>query len=639
MENIIGKTLQTKYDPAERRSLHGTNGRILHVDLSDGRLWVEEPGEEFYRKNIGGRGFGLHYLLKELPPKTDPLSPGNIIVFAAGVLTGMLPGGGRHGVACKSPLTGALASGEPGGWWGVELKRSGFDAIVIRGRAPSPVYLWIKDGKVEIRDAAALWGKPTADVEEAIRAELGDDKIRVAQIGPAGERLVRYACVINDRNRAAGRSGHGAVMGSKNLKAIAVRGSSLPGFFDRKQMDSTIKWITGGYKEMMCWAVNAGTAGSVNFLHDIGSTPMNNFRDPVFEGVRNLDASHTFPLLLKERDTCHGCPVQCKNTMQADESMGWRVDPRYGGPEYESIGALGAMCLVGDPVAVAKANELCGANGLDTISTGCTIAFTMECVEKGLITPQMGFDFLPRIGDGASLVKSVELIAARQGIGDWMAEGSLRLAQRVNAPEEMVITTRGQEFPMHDGRLQNALALGYALSPTGADHMHNMADTFANNPDSEICGRLKELGFETPMPLFGLPDQKIRAFVTELAFKYFEDSAVICQFYVYEYRHMMEALKAVAGWDMTKEDIVEVGLRLVNMGRLFLQREGFSAADDRLPPREFQPHTSGPIAGKALTPQEFQAALDKYYSLMDWEDGMPSRRVIERYNLQEYLVD
>jgi aldehyde:ferredoxin oxidoreductase len=630
--SIIGSTLSAVED---EQDTHGINGRILRVNLTTGQMEVEQPDEAFYRAYFGGRGILLHYLLSETPAGVDPLGPENLLVFAAGVLTGtVLPGTGRHGVGAKSPLTGALASGEAGGWWGGELKRAGFDAIVLRGRAEVPVYLWIKDGEVEIRDADHLWGRPTGDVEDEIRQELGDERVRVAQIGPGGENLVRYACVVHDANRAAGRSGLGAVMGSKNLKAIAVRGGKRIGLADRSAMSDTLEWITSNYKEKMAWAVAMGTPGEVKALHDIGSLPVKNFSEPSFEGIEQVDGENFFDLMLEGRDTCLGCPVRCKPVFQYEN--GYEVDSKYGGPEYETIGALGPLCLVDDPVAVAKANELCEANGLDTISTGGTIAFVMECVEKGLLTASEEDGFLPRFGDADSVVESVRRIAQREGIGDRMAEGSARMAESLGPEaEELVVTTRGQELPMHDPRLKNAFGLGYAVSPTGADHMHNMDDTFVNNPESPNCARLRSLGFETPLPLFGLPKKKVEAFAYETAFMHFMDSAVLCDFYPYEYHHLVEAIKGVVGWDMSKEEIVQVGMRVVTMARLFLVREGFTAEDDQLPQRIYQPHETGPVEGQALSPEELEQAAKTYYQVMGWDNnGVPTEAALEKLGLE-----
>lgn len=628
---------KTDYDPQARKNMRSFNGKILHIHLGEQRIWLEEPGEDFYRKYIGGRGVVLYHLLNQMRPGTDALGPENVLVFAPGVLTGtILPGTGRHGVGAKSPLTNALASGEAGGWWGSELKNAGFDAIVLQGKSERPVYLWIHDGVVEIRDAAHLWGKLTGETEDLIREEVGDPKAKVSMIGPAGERLVRYASIINDSNRTAGRSGLGAVMGSKNLKAIAVRGTASPGLADKALMQQVMRWITGSYKDLMGWAVNAGTSGSVQFLHDVGSTPIHNYQDGVFENVGQLDASHFFPILLVGRDTCNHCPVRCKIVVEKTDGEGIQISRKYGGPEYESIGGLGPLCMVSDPVKVAKANELCTANGLDTISTGATIAFTMECVEKGLLTPGVEFPFIPTFGDGDALIESVRCIAARTGIGEWMAEGSTRMAARLGGrAQDYVVATKGQEFAMHDPRFRNATGLGYALSPTGADHMHNMSDLDANNPNSDTCARLNELGAPTPLPMFGLPEEKVRAFSFELAFKHFSDSAVFCQFYPYQYHHMIDALKAAAGWEMTQEEIVAIGNRIATMARLFLVREGFTAEDDRLPVRMSEAHDRGPIAGRVLADDVLRQAVRTHYRLMGWdEQGAPKPETIRQLELE-----
>jgi aldehyde:ferredoxin oxidoreductase len=606
-------------------------GQVLQIDLSSGKIWVDKPEPSFYRNYIGGRNLILHYLLTEMPAGTDPLGPDNLLIFAPGLLTGTaLPGTGRHAVGGKSPLTGALGSGEAGGWWGAELKRAGFDAVVIRGRAKSPAYVWIRDGAVEIRDASALWGRLTAETQAHIRQELGDEKIRVAQIGPAGEKLVRFAAVMHDVNRAAGRSGLGAVMGSKNLKAIAVRGSMPVGVADKSLLQVVQKWVNSNYKEMMGWAIAAGTSGSVQFNHDAGATAINNYRDGVFEGIEQLDASHFFPKILQDRDTCNRCPVRCKLVV-AHTSDDLTIAPEYGGPEYESLGALGPLCKINDPIVVAKANELCAAYGLDTISTGGTIAFAMEAAEKNLVDG-------PRFGDGDSLLAGIHQIARREGLGDQMAEGSARMAASLGGDAaDMLAVARGQELPLHDPRLKQTMAMGYALSATGGDHMHNLNDTFAAFEGSDIAARLKEMGVEAPLPLWGISEHKIEGFYYETAFKNFYDCAVICHFYPYEYRHMTEALSAAFGEKITADDVNAIGLRALNLGRLFLLREGFTDADDALSARTYHRLSDGPIAGKGLTPAELRQWLPVYYKRMGWDEhGVPTASILKDLGLGDY---
>lgn len=639
--SILGKTFSTAPRPEFLAGQSAYTGRILRVDLSHGALWADEPEAAFYRKYVGGRNFILHYLLTAMPAGADPLGPDNLLIFAPGLLTGtVLPGTGRHAVGAKSPLTGALASSEAGGWWGTELKRAGFDAVVIQGQAEVPVYLWIHDGRVEIRDAAALWGRLTAETEATIRQELGDEQIRVAGIGPAGENRVRFASVMHDVNRAAGRSGLGAVMGSKRLKAIAVRGSQTVGLADKALIQTVQKWVNSGYKTMMGWAIAAGTSGSVKFNHDAGATAINNYRDGVFEGIEQLDAANLFPALVRERDTCGKCAVRCKLVVEYKDAE-TEIDGRYGGPEYETIGALGPLCKVNDPVAVAKANELCAAYGLDTISTGGTLAFAMEAVEKSLIQAGDPDEVLPRFGDGASLVESIHAIANRRGLGDRLAEGSARLAAELGpAAQEMLAVGRGQELPLHDPRLKQTMAMGYALSATGADHMHNLNDTFATFEGGDIAARLKEMGVPAPLPLWGISEHKIEGFYYETAFKNFYDCAVICHFYPYEYHHMVDALNAAGGWDVTPAEINSIGLRAITLGRLFLLREGFTAQDDFLSPRLFHRLSDGPIAGKGLSREELREWMQVYYRRMDWDaNGIPQTATLARLGLDGYTTD
>ncbi len=611
------------------------SGVILHVDLTTQNFWVDRPVDSFYRQLVGGRGFILHYLLSQTPQGVDPLGPENLLIFAPGLLTGtILPGTGRHAVGAKSPLTGALASAEAGGWFGHELKRAGLDALVIHGKSKTPIYLWIKDGKVEIRPADHLWGQLTAETQEQIHAELDDDKIRIAQIGPAGENLVRYAAVMHDVNRAAGRSGLGAVMGSKNLKAVAARGTARVGLADKSKMSETLKWITGGYKDMMGWAISYGTAGGVVSNHDNGSTGIRNYQDGKLAGIENLGPDNFFPKFVTERDTCSHCPVRCKLVVDyADENT--KIEGKYGGPEYESFGGLGPLCAVNDPAAVAKANELCAAYGLDTISTGGTIAFAMECQEKGMLGD---YEFQPKFGDGADLVAAVYKIAKREGLGNLMAEGSVRMSAQMG-PEtiQFLAEARGQELPLHDPRFKNTTGMGYALSPTGADHMHNLIDNFANFAGSDVCARLGEMGMETPLPLWGISEQKVQGYIYETAFKNVLDSAVICHFYPYEYKHLVEALGAAGGWEVDKDEINGIGTRIITLARLYLIREGFTHADDALSARAFYALKEGPIAGKIMDAAELAAAMQIYFEKMGWDaGGKPSTENLDELGLLFY---
>ena len=624
----------------------GTHGKILHIDLSSGDIRIEQPADDFYRLLVGGRAVVAYLLLRDLAPQTDPLSPDNLLIFAPGILQGTgFPGAGRHGIGGKSPLTGALGSSEVGGWWGHEFKRSGFDALVIRGRAETPVYLWIKDGKAEIRPADHLWGLTTAPAQTAIRDELGDERLRVAQIGPAGENLVRYAGVMHDINRAAGRNGMGALMGSKNLKAVAVRGTGKVPVADRARVTAVAKWLGENYKDLMAWAtadIGRGTQDGVVGLSYQGGLPTRNFGQPVFEHPELLGGERNYEMFLKERDTCQGCPVSCKQVFENDDADPYRrLDPVYGGAEYEAMAAFGSCCDVEDNLAVLKANELANAYGLDAISAGMAIAFVMECFEHGILTAAGTGGLEYRWGDGDLVVRSVEMIARREGFGDVMAEGVAQMCARFGpASEPFNITVKGQALPMHEPRLKPAMGVGYAVAPVGADHMMNMHDT-AYAIDGRSLRRVNAAMEEPvgPVPKEVLNEDKMQIFYRELNWMHFQDCALSCHFYCYDYDHLAKALSGVSGLEYGIHDILAVGARAQTLARLFNLREGFTANDDRLPRRVMQPFASGPLEGIEITDEEFAWAKRRFYELMEWdpETGAPTGECLHELGLDSLL--
>lgn len=623
----------------------GTHGKILHVHLTTGASWVERPPDDLYRLLVGGRALVAYFLLRDLPPNTDPLSPDNLLIFAPGIMQGTnLPGSGRHGVGGKSPLTGAIASSEAGGWWGHEFKRAGFDALIVHGRAEKPVYLWIKDGQVEIRGAEHLWGLLTHPCQAQIRDELGDHRVRVAQIGPAGEHLVKYAAIMHDVNRAAGRNGLGALMGSKNLKAVAVRGTMNVPVADRKPVTETAKWLGANYKTLAAWATSPGRGTQDSLAHwaYVGGLPVQNFTVPVFAHPELLSGERNYEMFLKERDTCQACPIECKQVFEHEDENPYRkLDPAYGGPEYEAMAALGSNCGVTDNLAVAKANELCNANGLDAISTGCSLAFVMECFERGILTAKDTGGLELRWGNGEGVVRAVEMIARREGFGDVLAEGVARMSQRFG-PETAAfnLTVKGQELPMHEPRLKHALGLGYAISPIGADHMANVHDTdFVSEGEGLRRVNLaleRKLG---PVSNKVLNEDKLQIFVHELNWMHFQDCAVNCHFYPYDYEQFARTLTGVTGVEYSIGDILAVGERAQTLARLFNLREGFTAHDDRLPKRVRKAFERGPLAGVEITDEALEWAKRRYYELMGWsEEGIPSKEAIERLGLDAWAL-
>jgi aldehyde:ferredoxin oxidoreductase len=621
----------------------GSHGKILHVNLTAGESWVEHPPDDFYRLLVGGRAVVAYLLLRDLPPQTDPFSPDNMLIFAPGIMQGTnFPGAGRHGVGGKSPLTGALGSSEVGGWWGHEFKRAGYDALVIRGRAESPVYLWLHDGKVEIRSARHLWGLKTGPSQAAIRNELEDERVRVAQIGPAGENQVRYAAVIHDINRAAGRNGLGALMGSKNLKAVAVRGTRQVRVADRAQLTKVTRWLGDNYKELMGWAtagIGRGTQDGLMGLSKVGGLPTHNFGQATFDHPELLSGERNYEMFLKGRDTCQGCPVSCKQVFAHEDPDPYRhLDPIYGGSEYEAMAAFGPCCGVEDNLAVLKANELANAYGLDSISTGLAIAFVMECFENGILTAADTGGLEYRWGNGDLLVRSVEMIARRQGFGDVMAEGVARMTARFGpASGPFNLTVKGQELPMHEPRLKPGMGVGYAVAPVGADHMMNIHDTsYARDGDSlQRVNAVLEQPVD-PVPKEVLNEDKVQIFFHELNWAHFQDCALICQFYCYDYSHLAEALSGVSGIEYGIDDVLAVGARAQTLARLFNLREGFTAADDRLPRRVMQAFDSGPIAGIGIADKDFHWFRRRFYELMKWDadTGAPTGECVRELGLE-----
>lgn len=627
-------------------TIGGTHGKILHVDLTSRQTRIEQPTEKVYQLLVGGRALVAYLLLRDLAPQTDPISPDNLLIFAPGMMQGTsFPGAGRHGVGGKSPLTGALGSSEVGGWWGHEFKRAGYDALVIRGKASAPVYLWIQDGGVEIRPADHLWGLTTAPSQAAIREELGDERIRVAQIGPAGENLVRYAAVIHDVNRAAGRNGLGAVMGSKNLKAVAVRGTLRVPVSDRARVTRIARWLSDNYKEHMAWAtagLGRGTQDSLINWSAVGGLPTRNFGQAMFDHPDLLSGKRNYEMFLKDRDTCHACPVNCKQVFEnEDEEPYRRLDPVYGGAEYEAMAAFGSCCDVADNLAVLKANELANAYGLDAISTGVSIAFVMECFANGILSARDtgGLEF--RWGDGDLLVRAVEMIGQRKGFGDVMAEGVARMAARFGPDSEPFnMTVKGQELPMHEPRLKLAMGVGYSVAPVGADHMMNMHDTAftSQGPSIQRVNMALDEPVE-PAPRAALDENKLRIFVTELNWRHFNDCALICMFYCYDYAQLAEALSGVSGIEYGIHDVLAVGARAQTLARLFNLREGVTAADDRLPKRVMQAFNSGPIEGTGISDEDLSWFKRRFYEEMSWdpESGRPTDDCLRSLGLDRLL--
>ncbi|MFN8556679.1 MAG: aldehyde ferredoxin oxidoreductase family protein [Dehalococcoidia bacterium] len=612
----------------------GFNDRILHVDLTAGTTTVEEPGEEFFRRYLGGRALIAHYLLKLVPRGADPLGPDNALVFAPGIVTSApFSGQGRNGIGAKSPLTGGFGNSEVGGFWGAECKRAGFDAIVVRGRAAAPVYLYLNEGQAELRDATRLWGQEVLETEEALRAELGKG-IRTCMIGPAGENLVRYAAIINDVSHFAGRTGLGAVMGSKNLKAIAARGKGALKTANPRGIKELATWQTSNLQLTQSFH-EYGTAGGVRGLHLAGGLPTFNFQEGAFDGSDKISGQTMTETILVDRDTCFACAVRCKRVVEVDTPE-IHVDRRYGGPEYETLAAVGSNCGINDLNVLAKASERMAALGLDTISTGMTISFVMEAFEKGLITKEDTGGLDVRFGDAKTMLQLVDDIGYRRGFGADMAEGSKRLSEKLGrGTDDLVLAIKGQELPMHEPRIKHGLGLGYVVSPTGADHMHNMHDT-AYLAEGPGLARIREFDSDLhPIEAHGFSDEKLKLFYYHSTFRHFFDSVGMCHFLPYSPNQLAGVISAITGWEASAADVLAWGERGATLARLFNLREGFTTADDKLPARFFSTFRNDNSAtGKPMDEQEFRHALLSYYARMGWDiDGVPTAERLDKLDL------
>jgi len=636
---------------------HGSAGRILHVNLTDGTLEIETPPESFYRKYLGGSAMGMHYILKTMNPAADPLGPDNVLTLMVSPLTGApISGQSRMCANARSPLTDGIGDSQCGGFFPAEMKFAGFDGLVVTGRAAEPVYLWLHDGQAEIRPAGYLWGKTTSQVDDQIRAELGDDKVQIAQCGPAGEKLVRLACIINMANRANGRTGMGAVMGAKHLKAVAVRGSAkrLDGsteltkvLADPQRVNELARWGAANVEanpDVDGLKVH-GTAGVLSFQHATGTLPTFNYNAGQFEFFEDISGETMTEALLKERDTCYACAVHCKRVVET-EWNGHPVGPRHGGPEYETLATLGSYCGVRDLPAVCYANQVCNEYGLDTIGTGATVAWAMECFENGLLdADEIGFP--APFGDTAAMVRLVEMIAHREGIGDVLANGSRRAADLLGRGHEYLITVKGAEAPAHMPQAKRSLGLIYAVNPFGADHQSSEHDPMIEDGAADLyLERLRLMGFDHTLPPGSLGPDKVCFALKGQHFYSFLDTAALCQFVwgpawtLYGPQEAVDLVRAVTGWeDFGLDELLEVGERRLNLMRALNARLGLDRSADRLPPKFFKSLVgTGPTAGVALSHEEIEAAQDEYYRLAGWDvqTGNPTPETLARLGLGEY---
>lgn len=631
---------------------NGYNGKILHVDLTKGTIDVEEPEEAFYRKYMGGSAMGMYYILREMPKGADPLGPENVLTLFTGVTTGAaISGQSRINANAKSPISGGIGDSQSGGFFPAELKFAGFDGIVIKGKSPKPVYLAILDGTYELRDAAHLMGKKTGEVDDILHKEV-DPKAEILQHGPGAENGVLFSSLVSMSNRHNGRTGMGSVMASKNLKAVAVRGTKKPALADSKALvalNKTGPKILPDNPDMPGLA-NDGTATVVMFQNTIGSLPTRNYSEGQFESCEDISGEKMSATILKERDTCYACVVRCKRVVEIKEGA-YLSEPRYGGPEYETLGTFGSYCGINNLAAIAKANQLCNEYGVDTIAAGATIAFAMECFENGVITREQTGGLELKFGDADAMLKALEMMLSAEGdFGKALSQGSERAAKIWgNGADEYLITVKGAEAPAHMPQAKRSLGLIYAVNPFGADHQSSEHDPYYEEGVADLnLDRLKLLGLGEPQAAYSLTEEKVRfAYRTEVFYSML-DSVELCQFVfgpawtLYGPAETVEMIRAVTGWDVTVDELMAVGERRLNLFRTFNAREGLNRNADKLPKKFFkQLQGSGPTAGVALTHEEIESALDNYYKFAGWtSDGVPTPETLKKHDIEwaaEYL--
>ena len=613
---------------------NGWTGTVLRINLTERTITKEPLNEQWAKEYVGGRGLGARYLTEEVDPTVDALDPDNKLLFVTGPLTGTSAScGSRYMVVTKGPLTNAITTSNSGGYWGPELKFAGYDMLILEGRASSPCYLWIYDDVVELRDAGELWGKTVWETEEALRAELGVPDTIIASIGPAGENLVRFACIMNDLHRAAGRSGVGAVMGSKNLKAIAVRGTGGVSLADPMAFMQGMWTMKEKLRESPVTSQGLpmyGTEVLVNVINEHGALPTRNHQQSVFEEAEDISGETLTETRLVANKACFSCAIACGrvSTLPGEASSKYEVStsPRNWkiageGPEYEAAWAMGSECGIGDLDALIKANWLCNDLGMDSISFGATVAAAMELYEKQAVSldqTEIPLDF----GSSEALLSMAERIAYRRGFGAELAEGSKRMTEKFGHPE-FFMGVRGQEFAAYEARAIQGMGLGYATSNRGACHLK--AYTVA----AEILGLPRQMD---PNETEG------KAEITKL----FQDATStvdatgLCQFLTFGVglEEMLPQLAAATGVDFKLEELLTIGERIWNLERRWNERAGVGGTADTLPKRILEePLPSGPAKGKVNRLGEM---LPEYYALRGWDkDGNVTPEKLKELGLDE----
>jgi aldehyde:ferredoxin oxidoreductase len=620
----------------------GYMGKIAFVDLTQRSVRTEVLSDEVARGFIGGYGIGVRMLFERIPRGADPLGPENVLGFAAGPLTGTrAPTGGRYMACCKSPLTGGWGDANSGGYFGSELKAAGFDAIFVSGAAAAPCYLRVADGTVEIRDAARLWGLDTIAAEEALQRELNDPKLRVAAIGPASERLSLISGIVNDRGRVAARSGVGAVMGSKRLKAVAVRGTAAVPVADPDALGRLSKDFARALRELPGMAqvlMKHGTCGFTGALVAGGATPLKNWQlagEQAFPAVKQVTDGDAFVRFQTRKYGCASCPISCGGICEV--STGKYPVGEVHKPEYETIGAFGPLCMCDDIEVIIKLHDLCNRSGLDTISAGHVLAFAMECFEKGILTEGDTDGIRIGWGDGAAMVALLEKVIRREGIGDVLADGVKAAAAKIGrGAEACAMHVGGQEPGLHSALFLPSRGTGFVCDPTPGRHtaapmarIEGGPGAYAPYPELKI-GAFERHAYTGKGPMSA----------TASCYLQIGNCAGVCvmPFMFFGNYPLVDLLKAVTGWDLDVAEALHTGARIQALRQSFNLREGITAGQVRLPDRMVgrPPQPEGPLAGVTVDvdslAREFRAAMG-----WDAETGAPTAETLSKLGLADFV--
>ncbi|MEM1589030.1 MAG: aldehyde ferredoxin oxidoreductase family protein [Candidatus Bathyarchaeia archaeon] len=618
--------------------MKGVWGKYAFINLSTQKIEIYEIPTSWYEKHLGGRGIAARIAIEEVVKKqikVDPLGENNILIFGTGPWQGTgCPGSGKFVLAGWSPKTRTFNESYAGGAFGHKLALTGYDGVLIVGKAEEPCFVLLLDDQISVEPANEIWGLYTGDCEDWLREKYGSF-VSVASIGPAGEKGVKFACVISDYCHAAGRPGFGAVMGAKRLKALVVGGRKIPPIHNQTEFRTAAKQFRQLCQENpnLRKLSKYGTAGEVLLLDSLGILPTRNFKCGSFSAAERISGEYMAETILVGHGTCAGCPVACDPRVKT-EFAGEKVIPKYGGPEYETIASFGSLCLVDDLRVIALANQKCNQYGLDTISTGVLLAFLMEATELGVLEPSKGI----RWGDGARLIELIDKIGRREGIGDFLAEGLDTVAKEMRA-EDFAAVIKGVEVPMHEPRGKKGLAISYATSPRGATHLEAIHDELLEGSQAPT----PELGVTNPVNRLAWENKAMLCKLYEDLYS-FVNSIIICGFLswnqatctkYYPFPLIRRILNAVTGLEITAEEMLRIGERNYVLRKIIAALDGYSKKDDKLPPRLMQPLEDCIIAGESIDPNKLQKAIDEYYTLRGFDEFGPTDEKLQELNLTE----